>query len=125
MDQSVPSPHTFSYRNVDGLELFADVYCNPDEENSRDAGSDTQRPVMLFFHGGGLVEFTRKHISPYLIQACLARDWAVISVDYRLLPQVNGLDILDDILAAWNWLHQGLPVVMPSLNIDVATWHIS
>ncbi|KAK7424336.1 hypothetical protein QQX98_000604 [Neonectria punicea] len=111
MEHPVPPPTAVCYRRVGELELFADVYFS-DETNS------SPRPAMLFFHGRGLVEYTRKHISPYLIQAFLLRGWAAISVDYRLLPQVNGLDILDDIQAAWKWIHNELPAAIPSLRID-------
>jgi acetyl esterase/lipase len=33
----------------------------------------------------------------------------IISPDYRLLPEVKGTDILDDMAAFWTWFHKGGP----------------
>lgn len=33
----------------------------------------------------------------------------IISPDYRLLPEVKGRDILDDLGAFWRWVHGGGP----------------
>jgi acetyl esterase/lipase len=42
----------------------------------------------------------------------------LISVDYRLLPQVNGLDILEDVTAAWKFIFKDLSSDHPELVLD-------
>ncbi|KAF4628038.1 hypothetical protein G7Y89_g10113 [Cudoniella acicularis] len=118
MIPQIPPPRTFTYHEVDSMKLLADIYFNPIQGESAEGGEKSWRPAMFYLYGGGLVEFNRKHISAYLIQACLSRNWVVIGVDYCSLPQVSGLYILDDITAAWSWVHNALPSAIPDLNID-------
>jgi acetyl esterase/lipase len=42
----------------------------------------------------------------------------LISVDYRLLPQVDGLDILEDVTAAWKFIFEGLTSDHPEFVLD-------
>lgn len=42
----------------------------------------------------------------------------LISVDYRLLPQVNGLDILEDVTAAWKFIFEDLISDHPEFILD-------
>jgi len=42
----------------------------------------------------------------------------LISVDYRLLPQVNGLDILEDVTAAWKFIFEDLASDHPEFVLD-------
>jgi acetyl esterase/lipase len=44
----------------------------------------------------------------------------LISVDYRLLPQVNGLDILEDVTAAWKFIFEDLASDHPEFVLDKA-----
>jgi acetyl esterase/lipase len=96
------------------LPLECDVYHSDDYP--------TSLPVVLFFHSGGLVggartdipvwlaqvreaELDPVSISTYLIrlQACIARQWPLISASYRLLPQAKASGLLEDVTAAYNF----------------------
>ncbi|KAJ3578370.1 hypothetical protein NPX13_g2190 [Xylaria arbuscula] len=108
---------------VDILIPRANPSCNP-------------RPVLVRIHGGFLVgssPVSKLHYTRYLAytMCCLFQvtgsslfpawfskwvlDWAeaqsaiIISPDYRLLPEVKGVDILRDIEAFWKWFHSDGP----------------
>ncbi|KAH7030066.1 Alpha/Beta hydrolase protein [Macrophomina phaseolina] len=69
------------------------------------------RPVIVRFHGGGLVSGTRLYapwFSSYLLKYALDHSAIIISPDYRLLPEACGLDILADISSLWTWLFTSL-----------------
>jgi acetyl esterase/lipase len=42
----------------------------------------------------------------------------LISVDYRLLPQVNGIDILADVKAAWRFIFEDLSASHPEFSLE-------
>lgn len=56
------------------------------------------RPVIVWFHGGGLTKGKR-----YTPEAFLARDYVVVAPSYRLAP-VPVKDILDDAASAVAWV---------------------
>ena len=102
-----PEVQTVPYKKLpDGTELLADIY-TPGNGNSRDrnsiASQDTT-PVVLFFHAGGLTAYSRKFINPSVVQAALSREWTLVSVDYRLLPQASADDILEDMKDAYRFV---------------------
>jgi acetyl esterase/lipase len=45
-----------------------------------------------------------------MLQASERQGWIFITVDYRLLPQANGLDILEDVVSAWDFIHTQLSI---------------
>jgi acetyl esterase/lipase len=51
-----------------------------------------------------------------LIELALSHDAIIISPDYRLLPEANGADTLNDVKSFWDWLHSTLPSIAKS-------WH--
>ncbi|KAI9172546.1 Lipase 2 [Paramyrothecium foliicola] len=88
---------THAYANH-GLLLECDVYA--DEVSSSD------KPVFLFFHAGGLVDWGRDTIPPWLVQVCFQRKWPLISPSYRLLPQVGASGLVQDVSAAYAFARQ-------------------
>lgn len=63
----------------------------------------------------------------YLLEYAHWRAVPIISADYRLLPEVTGLEILDDLSSLWDWirrrdggggLQQFISSFYPSLDID-------
>jgi acetyl esterase/lipase len=42
----------------------------------------------------------------------------LISVDYRLLPQADGLDILADVTSAWKFIFEDLASGHPEFALD-------
>ena len=42
-------------------------------------------------------------------QSCLLRGWPLVSADYRLFPQANGLEVLEDVMGAYDFAREKLP----------------
>ena len=59
----------------------------------------SDRPVIIWFHPGGLTKGGAK--TPV---ALLKADYLVISVEYRLYPEVSVRDIIDDSALAVSWV---------------------
>ena len=57
------------------------------------------KPVIVWFHGGGLTGGNAK--TP---QTLLKEDYLVFSVSYRLYPSVSVREIIDDAAAAVSWV---------------------
>ncbi|KAL9093882.1 MAG: hypothetical protein Q9165_003805 [Trypethelium subeluteriae] len=97
---------TLVWKNIDGLELCADLYYPAETETttskkwpigkwSPKSDLPPTEPgrltfcLALLFHGGGHVVFTRKDIHMRHIKLLLERGFLPVSVDYRLCPEVN------------------------------------
>ncbi|MGM9760037.1 MAG: alpha/beta hydrolase [Parabacteroides sp.] len=57
------------------------------------------RPVIVWFHGGGLVSGHREIPEPLQ-----AKDYVIVGVEYRFLPNVQTEAIIDDAAAAIAWV---------------------
>jgi acetyl esterase/lipase len=76
----------------------------------RPAG-EALRPVIIFIHGGALMMGDRK-LAPNpgsLLEALLDAGYVVVSIDYRLAPQVKLPAILEDVRDACAWVRQRGP----------------
>lgn len=51
-----------------------------------------------------------------LLEFALSKNAIIISPDYRLMPEANGIDIMSDVECFWTWLHGTLPSISQS-------WH--
>ena len=60
------------------------------------ASSAAPAPLLVHIHGGGFRTGSRTAIDQGLIRACLAAGIAVMSIDYRFLPDAPIQDILRD-----------------------------
>jgi acetyl esterase/lipase len=94
-----PTMKTYSFKVLDssGNHLEADVH--------RPAG-DAILPVVVFIHGGALMMGGRK-MTPKpgsLLETLLRADYAVVSIDYRLAPQVKLPAIIEDLRDACAWV---------------------
>ncbi|KAH7885514.1 alpha/beta-hydrolase [Phlebopus sp. FC_14] len=84
---------TFAYKYADDKPIFLDAFL-PDD------GTDgaIHRPVVIYFHGGGLTVGNKKSWFPSWLQTRLTGHGCFfITADYRLMPPSNGHEILDDI----------------------------
>jgi len=61
-------------------------------------------PILLWWHGGGLLQGTRKAIAPHMLEAPSKHNICVVSADYRLAPQTRMPGILADCKAAMDFL---------------------
>lgn len=75
------------------------------------------RPTFIFFHGGGLVSGSRRgRFPPLPVKLLIDRGWAVVVPDYRLLPEADIVDILDDLRQLEAWMVQSASAV--GVDID-------
>src|SRR5699024_8839754 len=69
-------------------------------------------PLILFFHGGGLIWGTRHDMKEEQIELYTENGYNVLTVDYRLAPESKLPNIMNDIKDALQWvLHEGHQVV--------------
>ena len=86
---------TYIYKTVGSLHIRADVYRRND---------DVVRPAILWIHGGALIGGNRMGLNPAQAKLYLDAGYTIVSVDYRLAPQVKAATILEDIDDAYHWV---------------------
>lgn len=94
------SKQTHVYKRVGDLEIKADVL--------HGAGS-APRPVVVWIHGGGLINGHRESVPRWIGQAFLPRGYAIVSIDYRLAPESKLPVIVEDVEDALHWVYQRGP----------------
>lgn len=98
MSDSAPKPIEIVYNEVDGVSITMDAYI-PEK-----ATKEKPVPVLLWWHGGGLLQGTRKAVAPHTRYAPAKHNLCIVSVDYRLAPQTRLPAILADCKAAIDFL---------------------
>jgi len=93
--QAEVRPVTYTYKQVGDLPIKAAVY--------RGDGDD-QRPVVVWIHGGALINGHRESVPKWLLDARLEHRWIVVSIDYRLAPETQLPEIIRDVEDAFAWL---------------------
>jgi acetyl esterase/lipase len=99
------SKQTYTFKVVGDCKLQADVY---------GATDGPARPVVLWFHGGGLITGTRD-ISSDQQDIFLSAGFVVVTPDYRLAPETKLPSILQDVVDACAWVRKQGPQLY---NID-------
>lgn len=109
------SPFTITstpYKTVDGQGIPVHV-CLP---KSTTPG---KHPVMVRFHGGFLItgaalfpDFTAQWALDY----ATLHSAILVLADYRLLPESNGLDVLEDLKDFWAWIRNDLSGYLQSIG---------
>lgn len=94
---------TYTYKEMDGLEILADVFLPM---------TDEVHPVVLYMHGGGFMfgsrtSRPRKPLLDKLIEA----NYAVASIDYRLAPETKLEEIVKDARDACIWIRSQGPTL--------------
>jgi acetyl esterase/lipase len=85
------------YKVVDGLEITLDIHVPATAEAV---------PILLWFHGGGLLQGHRQGIAPHMLESVSKHNHALISADYRLAPQVGVREILEDVQDCVKFIRQ-------------------
>jgi acetyl esterase/lipase len=90
---------TYVYKTLAGSKIEADVY----REN------DTRvRPVVAWIHGGALIMGSRTGVPRQLLDLCHKEGYTLVSIDYRLAPEVKLPAVIKDIQDSFQWIrHQG------------------
>ena len=88
------------YMNREEVPLGMDIFKPVVPDN-------TELPVIVYIHGGGLVLGDRKMSRPYG-RALARRGYLVFSIEYRLAPRANACEQLDDVCAGMDLIGRRL-----------------
>lgn len=91
---------TYVYKTVADVKVEADVY--------RPEGSEV-RPVVVWIHGGALIVGSRSQVPKQMLELCTRERFVLVSLDYRLAPEVKLPEIAEDLQDAFRWLHEQGP----------------
>jgi acetyl esterase/lipase len=94
-DEPTFSKKTFTYKTVGDTKIQADVHRADDEK---------ARPVLVWIHGGALIMGSRDGPPRRLLDLCRAQGYVLVSLDYRLAPEVKLPAIAEDVEDAFRWL---------------------
>lgn len=86
---------TYAYKKVGDLEIKLDVYRPAD---------NVVRPVIVWIHGGALINGDRRGVSQRVKQMALAAGYVLVSIDYRLAPETKLPAIIEDVEDAFAWI---------------------
>ena len=91
---------TYVYKTVGVVPLSVDVHRTED---------DLVRPVVVWIHGGALINGSRSSVPPQLLALCRTEGFVLVSLDYRLAPEVKLPAIIQDVQDAFRWLREQGP----------------
>jgi len=91
---------TYIYKTTGDLPILADVYRKTD---------NLVKPAILWIHGGALIGGSRRGLNPAQAEKYLNAGYTVISIDYRLAPQVKLQQIIEDLQDAYRWVRSEGP----------------
>ncbi len=91
---------TYIYKVVGDCRIQADVYRADDR---------VVRPGVVWMHGGALILGSRRGVPRRLLDLCRDEGFVLVSLDYRLAPEVKLPAIIDDVQDAWAWIRKEGP----------------
>ncbi|KAG4261487.1 hypothetical protein FPRO04_11791 [Fusarium proliferatum] len=95
---------TFTYKEIEGQPILLDLVVPKSPQPG-------ECPVLIRFHGGFLVYGSRDNLQltpPRILEYALENNAILVSCDYRLIPESNGIEILEDIESVWSWVQSSL-----------------
>lgn len=118
LKMSIPSSQTLIYKRVGKLNIELELYLPPSPSNV---------PVLLWFHGGGLLQGQRKSVAPHMLGGVEKHGYALISADYRLAPQTAAAEILTDVTDCITYIRKQLTsdTHLTSSEVDVSKIAVS
>lgn len=90
------SKQTYVYKTVGPTKIEADVYRR---------NGDKLRPAVVWIHGGALITGNRQSVPTNILGLCREQNYVLVSIDYRLAPQVKLPEIIEDVKDAFRWIH--------------------
>ncbi|KAJ0425232.1 Alpha/Beta hydrolase protein [Aspergillus carlsbadensis] len=112
---SIKPTTTVTYKNIEGLSIPMDIYLPANAHKA---------PVLLWFHGGGLLQGRRDLIAPHMRAGVEKYGYIAISADYRLAPQVRMTDIFEDVQDCIAFIRSELPSILGD-SIDATRLAVS
>ncbi|KAF5391612.1 hypothetical protein D9757_002426 [Collybiopsis confluens] len=92
------TPIEIVFKKAGGLDLYIDVYLSPK------ATPENPSPILIWWHAGGMLMGTRKHVAPHHQRATAEYNVTFVSAEYRLSPQFRMPTVLTDCVDAVNFL---------------------
>lgn len=89
------SSQTYVYKIINNVRIHADVYRTENNE---------LQPVLVWIHGGALIVGNRKDVPKDLRRFCKTEGCILVSLDYRLAPEVKLSEIVKDIEDGIGWI---------------------
>lgn len=86
---------TYTFKMVGDVKVQADVYHTDDTAT---------RPVLVWIHGGALIMGNRKSVPKNLLDLARDEGYALVSIDYRIAPEVKLPEIIADVEDTFRWL---------------------
>jgi acetyl esterase/lipase len=86
---------SYTFKTAGDLKVQADVYRAEDK---------AARPVLVWIHGGALVTGNRNSVPKNLLDLAKSEGYALVSIDYRLAPEVKLPEIIADVEDAFKWI---------------------
>ncbi len=93
---------THTYKVVGDCRIQADVYRADDA---------VVRPGVVWMHGGALIVGSRRGLPRALLELCETEGFVLVSIDYRLAPEVKLPAIIEDVRDAWTWIRSEGPAL--------------
>ena len=93
---------TYTYKVVGDCKIQADVYRADDA---------VVRPGVVWMHGGALILGSRRGVPRRLLDLCRDEGFVLVSIDYRLAPEVKVPAIIEDVQDAWAWIRKQGPAL--------------
>lgn len=91
---------THVFKTIGEVKIQADVY-QPEAKETR--------PVLVWLHGGALIVGSRTSVPKNLLDLCAKKNYLLVSLDYRLAPEVKLPDIAADVKDGMTWLRKEGP----------------
>jgi acetyl esterase/lipase len=91
---------THTYKTAGETKIQADVYRADDAK---------VRPVVVWIHGGALILGSRSGVPRQLLDLCRGDGFILVSIDYRLAPEVKLPAIAEDLDDALRWVREQGP----------------
>jgi acetyl esterase/lipase len=88
---------THVYKRVGELQIRADSYRFHDRAS---------QPIVVWIHGGALINGHRESVPPWLMTACREKGYVLVSLDYRLAPETQLPEIIADLEDAFKWIRE-------------------
>ncbi|EXJ53445.1 uncharacterized protein A1O5_13313 [Cladophialophora psammophila CBS 110553] len=115
-----PKVHTFVYREIDGIKIDADVWVRETSSDEKSESQLAKRPIVLYIHGGGWMAGGRTDFPKPILHEFLTRGFVFVSIDYRLIPEVNFITgQLDDVRVVETWLRDKLQSSLADRGVNV------
>lgn len=102
---------TYTYKKVGKLEIRADVHR---------ANDDVTRPVVIWIHGGALINGNRSWINRRVKEMMLDAGYVIVSIDCRLAPETKLPGIIEDLEDAFRWVRQRGPTLFNAETSKIA-----